>query len=107
MVSQSHAHSARVRGNAPSLMYSLAAVGLVLGVLVLLGALMLRRMPARKKPVGLMVIAFSVPSVIMGGGLIAGFILGVVGGVSAVREKTIETNSLKIAFFSIKPSCFH
>jgi len=80
-------------GNDPSLMYSIATVGLVLGVLVLLGALMLRRMPTHRKTLGLMVIAFSVPSVIMGGGLIVGFILGIVGGATAFRETTEPTNA--------------
>ncbi len=78
-------------GNDPFLMYSLATLGLVLGALVFLGALMLRSMPSHRKALGLMVIAFSVPSIVMGGGLIVGFILGIIGGTSAFRENSVAT----------------
>ena len=75
-------------GNDPALLMGLATVGLVLGVIVLLGAVLLQIKPANKKAWGVMVIVFSVPSVIMGGGFIVGFILGIIGGKIAFSGKT-------------------
>jgi hypothetical protein len=66
----------------------LTAVGLVCGVLVLLGALMLRSRLANKKAWGIIIIAFSIPSVIIGGGFIIGFILGIIGGAKTLSSKT-------------------
>jgi hypothetical protein len=74
-------------GNDPMLLIGLATLGLILGVIVLLGALMLHIKPANKKSWGIMIIVFSVPSVIMGGGFIIGFILGIIGGKIAYSEK--------------------
>ena len=76
------------RGNDPALLLGLATVGLILGGLVLLGALMLRFKPTNKKTWGIMVVVFSVPSVIMGGGFIIGFILGIISGKIAFSSKT-------------------
>ncbi|MCW4028723.1 MAG: DUF6114 domain-containing protein [Candidatus Bathyarchaeota archaeon] len=74
-------------GNDPMLFYTLSAIGLILGLLVLFATLMLRNKPANKKVWGIMIIVFSVPSVIMGGGFIVGFILGIAGGVKAIKWK--------------------
>ncbi len=65
---------------------SLTAIGLICGTLVLIGALMTRRKTLNRRAGGIVVIAVSIPSVIMGGGFIVGFILGIIGGVSAFRE---------------------
>ena len=75
-------------GNDPTLLLGLATVGLIFGVLVLVGALMLRSNPVNKKIWGIVIVVFSIPSVIMGGGFIIGFILGIIGGVKAVKLKT-------------------
>jgi hypothetical protein len=75
-------------GNDPMLLFSLAAVGLVLGSIVLFGAIMLRLKPSQKRVWGAWVVVFSIPSVIMGGGLIVGFILGIAGGALALSRKT-------------------
>ncbi len=75
-------------GNDPMLFYTLSVLGLMLGLLVLFATLMLRYKPANKKAWGTLIIVFSVPSVIMGGGFIVGFILGIVGGVKAIKWKT-------------------
>ena len=74
-------------GNDATLLYQLTAIGLVLGVLVLIGAIMLRIKPAKKKVWGIIIVIFSIPSVITGGGLIIGFILGIIGGVLALSRK--------------------
>jgi Family of unknown function (DUF6114) len=65
----------------------LTAVGLICGVLVLLGAIMFHNKPVNKKAWGIMVIVFSIPSVITGGGFIIGFILGIIGGAKALSQK--------------------
>jgi hypothetical protein len=64
---------------------SIAVIGLICGSLVLFGALMLRIKPENKKAWGTLIIAFSIPSVITGGGFIMGFILGIIGGAKALR----------------------
>lgn len=64
---------------------SLTAVGLICGVLVLLGAMMLRRRSVNRKVWGIMIVVFSIPSVVTGGGFIIGFILGIIGGALAGR----------------------
>ena len=74
-------------GNDPTLLTGLATIGLIFGVLVLIGALMLRNKPVNKKVWGIVIIVFSIPSVIMGGGFIIGFILGITGGAKAFRWK--------------------
>jgi len=71
-------------------LYRLTAIGLTLGALVFLGAVMLRTKSANKKVWGVMVIVFSIPSVITGGGFVIGFILGMIGGASALSRK-LET----------------
>lgn len=66
---------------------SLTAIGLACGAVVLLGALMLRSKPANRKSWGIMIIVFSIPSVITGGGFLIGFILGIIGGALALSSK--------------------
>ena len=74
-------------GNDPMFLLGLAMVGLIFGVIVLIGALMLHFKPSKKKAWGIMIIVFSIPSVIMGGGFIIGFILGIIGGKFALSGK--------------------
>jgi hypothetical protein len=74
--------------NDTTLLYNLTIIGLVLGVIVLIGATMLHFKPAKKKLWGIIIVIFSIPSIITGGGLIIGFILGIIGGVKAIRQKT-------------------
>lgn len=72
-------------GNDPNLLYTLSAVGLTLGTLVLLGAIGLRKSPNRG--LGIFVAVASVPSVITGGGFIVGFVLGILGGAQTFLPK--------------------
>lgn len=74
-------------GNDTSTLYTVAAIGLICGTLVVLGAMMLRSRPERKRFWGIMIIAFSLPSVVTGGGFIVGFIIGIAGGVMALSRK--------------------
>jgi hypothetical protein len=73
--------------NDTGFLFRLAIVGLICGVLVLLGAIMLRLKPANKKAWGILIVVFSIPSVITGGGFIIGFILGITGGALALSRK--------------------
>ncbi len=70
---------------------TIAVIGLICGALVLFGAIMLRIKPENKKAWGILIIVFSLPSVITGGGFIIGFILGIIGGVKAIRWKASGT----------------
>ena len=79
-------------GNDVTILYSVAAVGLICGVLVLFGAIMLHSRPEHKKAWGIMVIVFSIPSIVTGGGFIIGFILGIIGGAYTLSRKP-KTNS--------------
>jgi hypothetical protein len=73
--------------NDTTVLIRLAAVGLIFGVLVLFGAIMLHIKPANKKAWGIIIVVFSIPSVLTGGGFIIGFILGIIGGASALSRK--------------------
>lgn len=66
---------------------TIAVIALICGALVLFGAIMLRIKPENKKAWGMLLIVFSIPSVITGGGFIIGFILGIIGGIKAFRWK--------------------
>lgn len=74
-------------GNDTTMLYQLTAMGLIFGALVMLGAIMLNYNPELAKVWGLLVIVFSIASVITGGGFVIGFILGIIGGESAFRWK--------------------
>ena len=64
----------------------LVVIGLTLGCLVLIGATLLRINPANRKTWGAMIALFSASSVLTGGGFVIGFILGIIGGMSAFQE---------------------
>ena len=66
---------------------TIAVIGLTCGALVLLGAIMLRIKPENKRAWGILMIVFSILSVITGGGFIIGFILGIIAGVKAFGGK--------------------
>ena len=71
---------------------TISVIALICGALILFAAIMLRVKPENKKAWGILMMVFSVPSVITGGGFIIGFILGIVGGVKALRRKSETTN---------------
>jgi len=68
-------------------LYTLTAIGLILGMLVLLAAILLHIKPVNKKVWGIIIIVFSIPSVLTGGGFIIGFILGIIGGALSLSRK--------------------
>ncbi len=65
---------------------TVSVIALICGALALFGAIMLRIKPENKKAWGLLIIVFSIPSVITGGGFIIGFIFGIVGGFIAFKK---------------------
>jgi hypothetical protein len=70
----------------------LGAMSIVLGVVVILGAFLLKK-PDRARQGAVTVIAFSALSIFAGGGFIAGLILGVIGGAFALSGGSIHTNA--------------
>ena len=75
-------------GNATVPFGTLTVIGLICGLVVLFGAIMLHNNPVNRRIWGLAIMLFSVPSVIMGGGFIVGFIMGIIGGVYALMRST-------------------
>jgi hypothetical protein len=69
---------------------SIAIIGLICGTLVLFGAIMLHTKIENRKAWGIVIIVFSIPSVITGGGFIIGFILGIIGGAKATRLDVVS-----------------
>ena len=69
----------------------LGIVTLVLGVMVLLGAFLMR-IKGREREGGLTVIAFSVLTIFAGGGYIVGVILGVLGGAYEISHYQPRAN---------------
>lgn len=64
------------------LIMAYAALGLVMGILVIVGAVMINSGAINKVRVGsILVIVFSVISLLSGGGFIIGFVLALVGGI--------------------------
>ena len=71
---------------------TIAVISLICGALILFAAIMLRIKPENKKAWGILIIVFSIPSVITEGGFIVGFLLGIIGGALALpRKSKIDT----------------
>ena len=68
--------------------YVLLAVGnRLFGILVFLGALMIYLKPSQKTAWGVVILVFSIISIVTGGGFIIGLILGIIGGALALAWK--------------------
>ena len=67
----------------------IGAILVMLGVMVILGALLLRE-PTRMREGGITVLAFSVLSILGGGGFLAGVILGVFGAAIALSHYPLK-----------------
>ncbi len=64
--------------------YGAAAIGLVSGIIVLIGAVMIYVRPSKTPTWGLLVLIFSITSFVGMGGFFVGAILGFVGGILAL-----------------------
>jgi hypothetical protein len=74
---------------------SIAVIALICGALVLFAAIMLRIKPENKKAWGAIVLVFSIPSVITGGGFIIDFILGIIGGLLTLKKPHKPAENIK------------
>lgn len=64
--------------------YGAAAIGLISGIIVLIGAVMIYARPSKAPTWGLLVLIFSIISFVGMGGFFLGAILGTVGGILAL-----------------------
>lgn len=64
-----------------------AAIGLIFALLVLVGAVLMYMRPQQHVMWGVVVLLFSLFSIIIGGGFIIGLILGLVGGILGIVFK--------------------
>jgi MFS family permease len=76
---------------ASTVLYAFMAVGIIFGVLVLLGAIMVYRNPSQKTAWGVIILVFSILSIVIGGGFLIGFILGIIGGALTLAWKPKTT----------------
>ena len=67
----------------------IGAIIVLLGVMVIFGALLIRK-PTRLREGGITVLAFSVLSILGGGGFLAGVILGVIGAAIALSHYPLK-----------------
>jgi len=78
-------------GSLPSLVSGIVrgigAFGLASGVIVLVSAILLMASPTQRKTWGVLVLVFSVLSFLGAGGFVVGAVLGIVGGIMALRWK--------------------
>jgi len=62
------------------------AVGLIFAIIVIVGAILIY-MPGKEVVGGILVIIFSILSIMIGGGFIIGLILGIIGGALGIAKK--------------------
>ncbi|MCL4436373.1 MAG: DUF6114 domain-containing protein [Thaumarchaeota archaeon] len=72
-------------------MSGLSLLGLVSGILVIIGALMLNTRPAEHTTWGIIILIFSIISLLGMGGFFIGAILGIVGGALALSWRPSES----------------
>ena len=65
---------------------TLAAIGVILAILVIIGAILIC-MPGKEIIGGILVIIFSILSIFIGGGFLIGLILGIIGGALGLAKK--------------------
>jgi hypothetical protein len=65
---------------------TLAAIGVILAILVIIGAILIY-MPGKEIIGGILVIIFSILSIFIGGGFLIGLILGIIGGALGLAKK--------------------
>ena len=74
-------------GFSSGMFFRMSIIGVVLGVLVLVGALMLYNRPLEVSTWGIVVLVLSVFSLLAMGGFFIGAVLGVLGGLLALTWK--------------------
>jgi Family of unknown function (DUF6114) len=76
-----------IGGADPALAYIYGAVGLIFAILVLVGAVMIWMKPQQHVVWGVVVLLFSLFSIITTGGFFIGLILGLIGGILGIVWK--------------------
>ncbi|MEM2915120.1 MAG: hypothetical protein QXH91_06960 [Candidatus Bathyarchaeia archaeon] len=71
---------------AGGLLIAYAIIGMIFAILVLIGAVLIY-IPGKEVVGGILVIIFSILSIITGGGFLIGLILGIVGGALGLAKK--------------------
>jgi len=66
--------------------FMLIVVGLICGVLVVIGAVLIY-VPGKEVLGGILVLIFSILSIVIGGGFLIGMILGIIGGALGIAKK--------------------
>jgi len=66
---------------------ALMGIGIILGIIVIFSAVMLYRNPSQKTLWGIVILVLSIISIVISGGFILGLILGIIGGILALRWK--------------------
>src|SRR2546427_5384112 len=93
-----------IGGGDPNLAYLYGAVGLIFAILVLVGAVMLWMKPQQHVMWGVVVLLFSLFSIITTGGFFIGLILGLIGGILGLASKPPATMAPGLAPALIPPS---
>ena len=71
----------------PNILLSIySTAGILFGILVLVGSVLIY-MPGKEVAGGILVIIFSLFSIIIGGGFLIGLILGIIGGALGIAKK--------------------
>ena len=68
-------------------MIPLSIAGLVFGAIVTYAAMMLNSKPEKRETWGILIIIFSILSVVTGGGFGIGLVLGIIGGIMGMTWK--------------------
>ncbi|MFH1327754.1 MAG: DUF6114 domain-containing protein [Candidatus Bathyarchaeota archaeon] len=76
-----------------TILYTGMAIGIIFGIIIIVGASMVYRNPLSKTGWGIAILVLSIISIVIGGGFILGFILGIIGGalILAWKPKTPTT----------------
>lgn len=69
---------------AQTVLYILAGIGIVIAAVIIYSSFMLHHTMRHHVGWGVVILVFSLVSIVMGGGFIAGLILGVIGGILAL-----------------------
>ncbi len=72
------------------LMLAVGIIGVILGIIIVVGAYFLHTRPAEHGTWGIVILVLSVISFIGGGGFLIGAILGIIGGILAIVWKPPE-----------------
>lgn len=68
------------------MMYGFEAVGIITGILIIVFAALMKSRPSERKTYGILILAFSLVSLVGMGGFFIGAVLGLIGGVLALAK---------------------